>query len=284
MAERIAGRVAVVGAGRMGQGIALALTRAGRPVALSARRAGTYPPGPEVVVGDLPAALRGADVVLLAVPDDAIATLALDLARSGGVESYQAVLHLSGVRDRSVLGPLDGLAAGLGSFWPLQTVADPLTAPDRLAGAFAVLEGDPAAVAAGEGLATALGMTAVRIPSAGKPLAHAGAVLAANYVVALLAMAERLAESAGIAPALAGEIYLPLTRAAIENTAAAGAAHALTGPIRRGDLRTVAAHLEVLGPEIRPLYLLLARETLRLAEAGGLDPERAAQFRELLRD
>jgi predicted short-subunit dehydrogenase-like oxidoreductase (DUF2520 family) len=127
-------------------------------------------------------------------------------------------------------------------------------------------------------------MTPVRIASAGKPLAHAGAVLAANYVVALLAMAERLAEAAGIGPALAGEIYLPLTRAAVENAAAAGAAHALTGPIRRGDVRTVAAHLDVLGPEVRPLYVLLARETLRLAEAGGLDPERVAQFRELLRD
>jgi predicted short-subunit dehydrogenase-like oxidoreductase (DUF2520 family) len=226
-------------------------------------------------------AVRRASTVLLAVPDAAIASMAEELAREGGVEPRQAVLHLSGVLDRGPLEPLVPSGAALGSFHPLQTVSDPASAPVRLRGAYAGIEGDERALAAGRDLAAALGMTAVSIPSGAKPAYHAGAAIAANFTVVLAAVAERLAVSAGVRPDVARELYLPLIRGAAANLEL-GAAAALTGPVRRGDAETVAAHLRALPPADRELYVLLAREALRLAREAGLSPEAAERVAQVL--
>jgi predicted short-subunit dehydrogenase-like oxidoreductase (DUF2520 family) len=115
-------------------------------------------------------------------------------------------------------------------------------------------------------------MTPVAIPPAAKPAYHAGAAIAANYTVVLAAVAERLATSAGVAPDVARRLYLPLIRGAAANLEI-GPVAALTGPVRRGDAETVAAHLRALSPGDRELYLLLAREALRLAREAGLSAE-----------
>jgi predicted short-subunit dehydrogenase-like oxidoreductase (DUF2520 family) len=219
--------------------------------------------------------------VLLAVPDAAISSVASELAGEGAVESRHTVLHLSGLLDRSALDPLASTGAALGSFHPLQTVPDPGSAPERLAGAYAGVEGDERALAAGRELAGSLGMTAVAIPPAAKPAYHAGASIAANYTVVLAAMAERLAVSAGVAPDVARRLYLPLIRGAAASLEI-GPAAALTGPVRRGDAETVAAHLGALLAADRELYLLLAREALRLAREGGLAGEAADRVARVL--
>lgn len=275
--------VAVLGAGRMGQGLALALWRGGCRVRLYARTEREVVSGPEVVFGDLTRATDGLDAVILAVPDDSVTLTARELKALGAVTPRQVVLHLSGSRDRSALKPLDGAALGLGSFWPIQTVPDPGIAPERFAGAYAGLEGDPPAITIGERLARTLGMTPVTVPSAGKILAHAGAVVAGNYPVVLLAVAERLAEEAGVAPALAREIYLPLVRAAVENAAAFGAGAALTGPLRRGDVLTVKAHLKALPAPERPAYRALGLQALALIESDGSTPPNAKELKKLLK-
>jgi predicted short-subunit dehydrogenase-like oxidoreductase (DUF2520 family) len=120
-------------------------------------------------------------------------------------------------------------------------------------------------------------MTPVRIPAEAKAAYHAGAAFAANYTTALVAVAERLAAGAGIHPDIARRLYLPLIRGAAANLEA-GPAAALTGPVRRGDVETVMAHLAALGPADRALYLLLAREALRLAREAGLSDEAAARM------
>ncbi|HEU4955574.1 MAG TPA: DUF2520 domain-containing protein, partial [Gemmatimonadales bacterium] len=250
----------------------LALQRSHHPVFLISRtRHGVISPL-RLHEGDRSDAIREAGVVLLAVPDAAIAPVASELAREGVVESRHAVLHLSGLLDRRALDALAPSGAALGSFHPLQTVSDPVSAPERLRGAYAGVEGDERALAVGREMATALGMTAVAIPPAAKPAYHAGASIAANYTVVLAAVAERLAVSAGIAPDLARAIYLPLIRGAAANLEG-GPAAALTGPVRRGDAETIAAHLDALAPGDRELYRLLAREALRLAREGGLSTE-----------
>ena len=191
------------------------------------------------------------------------------------------VLHLSGLRDREALGPLAATGAALGSFHPLQTVSDPATAAARFAGAYAGIEGDDRALSAAEALAKSLRMIPVPIPSGAKPAYHAGAAFAANYTTALVAVAERLARAAGIPPDVARRLYLPLIRGAAANLEA-GPAAALTGPVRRGDVDTVAAHLAALDPEDRKLYVLLAREALRLAREAGLPSEVAARMAKAL--
>lgn len=272
--------VTVLGAGRMGQALALALRDAGWRPTLFARDPGKVSPLPVEVSADLAKVVAGAAVILLAVPDDAITTVAAGL-RAAAPPMDAVVLHLSGARDRSALAPLEGRAAGLGSFWPIQTVTGSPGVAGRFAGSFVGLEGDAVALAAGERLAAALGMAPVRIPSAGKALAHAGAVIAGNYLVTLLSVAEGLARAAGVDPSVAGRIYLPLARTTLENVGA-DAIDALTGPIARGDVGTVRLHLASLSGSPRETYVMLALATLELAEQRGLSKERTAALRQAL--
>jgi predicted short-subunit dehydrogenase-like oxidoreductase (DUF2520 family) len=273
--------VAILGAGRMGQGLALALQRSGRPVFLVSRTVHPVAAGLRLHRGGRPAAVAQAAVILLAVPDRAIPSVAAELAGDGVVEARHAVLHLSGLLDRGALGPLAFTGAALGSFHPLQAVSDPASAPERLRGAYAGIEGDDRALAAGHELAKALGMTAVPIPPSAKAAYHAGATIAANYTTVLAAVAERLAVMAGVAPHVAGRLYAPLIRGVAANLEV-GPAAALTGPVRRGDAETVAAHLRALPPGERELYVLLAREALRLALEAGLSVEAGDRVAQVL--
>lgn len=273
--------VAVIGAGRMGQGLALTLHRSGWRVLLLARSRHPVVPPLRLHEGPRAGATAAAEIVLLAVPDDAVPQLARELAAEDAVGAGQVVLHLSGLLDRRALGALEPTGSALGSFHPLQTVADPGAAPDRLAGAYAGIEGDTRALAAGERLARAMGMTPIRLAPGAKAAYHAGAVMAANYTVALAGVAERLARVAGVPAELAGKLYQPLIRGAVGNLEL-GPAAALTGPIRRGDVRTVEAHLAALDRDDRELYRLLGLAALRLARESGLDPGAASRVEAVL--
>jgi len=259
---------AIIGTGRMGRGLAAALEQGRHAVRLLGRER-------------RPDATRDADLLILAVSDDAIQVVAADLARTETISGEQVVLHLSGLLDRAALQALTSTGAGLGSFHPLQTVADPATAPALFRGAFAGLEGDERALAAGERLAASLGMRPVRLAPGGKPAYHAGAVFASNYAVALAAVAERLARRAGVPAADARLLYLPLMRGTLANLAL-GPASALTGPIRRGDEATVRRHLAALSAEERRLYRELGLVTLGLARDAGLPELQAAAIERAL--
>ncbi len=273
--------VAIIGAGRAGRALALALVRAAIPVRVCTRRSGApIAAGLECTPEPWADVLAGADVVLLAVPDSAIGDVARHLAPTGLPKAV--VLHCSGVLDRSVLAPLEGRARGLGSFHPLQTLAGDTDAAERLQAAFVALEGDAAAVAAGRELAGLLQMRPIEVDAARKPLYHAGAVIMANYTVVLAALAERVARAAGIPADAAGRIYLPLLEGTLRNLEALGPVSALTGPIQRGDATTVQRHLAALDPGSRALYRVLGREALELARAGGLEEHKAQAVAALL--
>jgi predicted short-subunit dehydrogenase-like oxidoreductase (DUF2520 family) len=276
-------RVAVIGAGRMGQGIALALSRVGTPVTLLGRRAKPAPAPLVVQVDDWAGACRGADIVLIATPDGVIPSMAERLASEACLSDRQAVLHLSGLLDRDALRALEGCGVARGSFHPLQTVPDPTAAPERLRGAYAGIEGDDRALAAAERLAGVLGMTPVRIPSDAKAAYHAGATLVANYTVALAGMAVRLVEEAGVPAETAARIYLPLLHGAALNLDRFPPAEALTGAIRRGDTATVAAHLAALSPGDRALYAVVGLEALALSRRAGLEEGLAGEVESVLR-
>ncbi|MFL5496383.1 MAG: Rossmann-like and DUF2520 domain-containing protein [Gemmatimonadales bacterium] len=273
--------VAIIGAGRMGQGLALALGAAGLDVVLLSQ-------GPRELVSPLVLhpgprrdAVGAAGLVLLATPDDAIPQIARELAAEQAVGPSQVVLHLSGVLDRRALRALEASGAALGSFHPLQTIADPSSAAERLAGCYVGIEGDGRALAMGKWLAVILRMHPVELATDRKATYHAAAVFAANYTVALAGIAERLARSAGVPPELAGQLYRPLMEGAVSNLEL-GPAAALTGPIRRGDVATVQAHLAALEPADRQLYRMLGLAALRLAREAGLAAEPASRLEQLL--
>jgi predicted short-subunit dehydrogenase-like oxidoreductase (DUF2520 family) len=269
-------RVTIIGAGRMGQGLGLALKRRGYKIALVARTPRDVTPPLMLHQGSRAEATAEAELVLIATPDDAIGSVAAELAQEGAITREQVVLHLSGLLDRSALLPLEETGAGCGSFHPLQSVAEAATAAERLKGAYVGIEGDDRALVAAERLANTLRMIPVRIPASAKPAYHAGAAFVANYTVALVGVAERLARAAGVSPDIAARIYLPLLGGAVANLNALGPAASLTGAVRRGDEQTIRAHLKALSPEDRTLYRTVSRAAITLAKEAGL-PDGAAQ-------
>jgi predicted short-subunit dehydrogenase-like oxidoreductase (DUF2520 family) len=264
-------RVTIIGAGRMGQGLGLALKRRGYKIILVNREVREVIPPLVLHQGSLAEATDGAELILVATPDDAITPVAEELAAARAVSRDQIVLHLSGLLDKNALSPLAGSGAGLGSFHPVQSVADPATAAERLKGAYVGIEGDERALVAAERLANTLRMLPVRISAESKPAYHAGAAFVANYTVALVGVAERLARSAGVPPDVAARLYLPLLGGAVANLTSLGPAAALTGAVRRGDVQTIQSHLDALSPEDRELYRSVGRAAALLAREAGLN-------------
>jgi predicted short-subunit dehydrogenase-like oxidoreductase (DUF2520 family) len=255
----------------MGQGLGLALKRRGYKVVLLNRTPRDVVPPLVLHQGSRSEATAGAELVLIATPDDAIQEVAEELAAERAVSRDQVVLHLSGLLDKMALLPLEESGAACGSFHPVQSVAEPSTAAERLKGAYVGIEGDERALVAAERLANTLRMMPVRIPAEAKPAYHAGAAFVANYTVALVGVAERLARSAGVAPEVAGRLYLPLLGGAVANLTSLGPAAALTGAVRRGDVQTIQSHLDALSSEDRELYRMVGRAAVLLAREAGLN-------------
>ena len=275
-------RVTIIGAGRMGQGLGLALKRRGYKVVLVSRTPRDVTPPLMLHQGSRAEATAGAELVLIATPDDAIGQVAAELAAEGAISRDQVVLHLSGLLDRNALLPLEETGAGCGSFHPLQSVAEAGTAAERLKGAYVGIEGDDRALVAAERLANTLRMIPVRIPAAAKPAYHAGAAFVANYTVALVGVAERLARAAGVPDDIAARIYLPLLGGAVANLNTLGPAGSLTGAVRRGDEQTIRAHLKALSGEDRTLYRTVSRAAIALAREAGLSESAARRVDEAL--
>lgn len=275
-------RVTIIGAGRMGQGLGLALKRRGYKVVLLNRGPREVIPPLVLHQGSRAEATADSELILLATPDDAIAAVAAGLAAERAITRDQVVLHLSGLLDRTALVALEETGAGLGSFHPLQSVAEPATAAERLKGAYVGVEGDERALVAAERLANTLRMIPVRIPAAAKPAYHAGAAFVANYTVALVGVAERLARSAGVSEEVASRIYLPLLGGAVANLTSLGPAASLTGAVRRGDVQTLQAHLEALSNDDRKLYKIVGKAAVALAREAGLSGEAAARVDAIL--
>lgn len=284
-------RVVIVGPGRMGLALGNALVQADAVDHLTFYGRGLDPPPhplfetADVVdyrVGPHPVP-HGTTAVLLAVPDSALAEAAHDLAATGDAPPGCAALHLAGALTAEPLGPLHAVGYGVGTMHPLQTVADPWSAVDRLVGAAFALAGEPVALTTGRRIVSAIGGRALVIPSSVRPLYHAAAVFASNYLVALVAVAARLLDQAGVSGEDVLPALIPLMRGTLDNIEDLGVSAALTGPIVRGDVDTVRLHLARLAPAEREMYRALGRETLRLARATGLDDERVAELESLLR-
>jgi predicted short-subunit dehydrogenase-like oxidoreductase (DUF2520 family) len=267
--------VAVIGAGRVGTALAVRLLDAGhRIVAISGRagtadRAARYLPG--VPIRPAPIAARGVEVVIIGTPDDLIEATASLLAGESAIGEGQTAIHLSGATSLGALSAPRVAGAEVLSVHPLQTFPDVDAALSRIPGSgIAVTALSEAGYVLGERLARDVGGRSFRLADEAKPLYHAAAVFASNYLVAITALADELFRDAGIPEPT--EFFLPLQRATLDNVATMGPAAALTGPAIRGDAGTVAANLEALAkhaPEAVPAYVALADVALQLAHRSG---------------
>ncbi len=282
-------RIGIIGAGAVGTALGVAFTRAGWGItAVASRDAARRERFVRLVGGATrafaePAALLDeVELVFLSVPDDAIARVAGRLHLYSG----QALVHTSGLLGAEVLAPAMAAGTQVGSFHPLVAFADVERAVAALHGATVALEGDEWLVALLAELAEAIGASPVRLAPGAKAAYHAAAVLAAGGFVALLDAIAELGRVAGLDEAGSLAVFGPLVTQTLGNARALGIRAALTGPMTRGDVGTLEAHLAELrrhAPGVLALYVAAAEREVQLAlERGAVAPERADRLRSVL--
>ncbi len=252
-------RLIIVGPGRAGSSLALASERAGHEIVGILSRTPGQTIGPDLN-WDRP--LPAADVLLLTVRDEAIASVAERLA--GNLGQVDVAAHVSGFVPVSVLAGLASDGVAIGGFHPLQTMPDPERGAAALAGSYVGIGGDGEAVAILTTLADSLAMTPFDLQDDARPAYHAASAAAANFVVTALGVSGDLYASAGIDP----DVARPLVQRVIANVFEVGARTALTGPIARGDIDTVMGHMEAarrVSERVGRQYRLMAEATTLLA-------------------
>jgi len=227
-------RLIIVGPGRAGGALATAAPVAGHEIVGVLSRSSSLDYGPAL---PWDTQLPEADVVLIAVNDDAIATVAERLQPM--VDKVAVAAHLSGFVPVLALKPIHERGTAVGGFHPLVSMPDPASGAAALRGAFVGIGGDQLAVDALTHLGSSLGLDVFRLEDADRPAYHAAAAAAANFVVTSLAISGDLFESAGIDP----RVSRPLVERVVANCFDKSPSQSLTGPIARGDVDTVIGHL-----------------------------------------
>ncbi|MQA12207.1 MAG: DUF2520 domain-containing protein [Pseudonocardiaceae bacterium] len=277
--------VGVVSAGRAGSVLGAALARAGHVVvaasgisAASVRRAEELLPGVPLVGPD--EVVRRSDLVLLALPDDALPGMVSGLVATDSVRAGQIVVHTSGASGVEVLRPVAELGALPLALHPVMTFTGRGEDLERLAACSVGItapDDDEAAWSVGEALAVEMGAEPVRVPEAARSLYHAALAHGANHLITLISDCADLLRGTGIENA--ERLLGPLLSAALDNVLRHGD-RAMTGPVARGDVGTVRRHLDVIAetaPEILSSYAELGKRTAARASAAGLLPSAAAE-------
>jgi predicted short-subunit dehydrogenase-like oxidoreductase (DUF2520 family) len=214
------------------------------------------------------AALRPAAITMLSVGDDQIEAACASLALAPGA----VVFHCSGAKSSAVLAGARAQGAFTASVHPVRSFADPATVASCLSGTWCGVEGDEAALAVLAQALAAIGARTVAIDAAAKTLYHAASVFAANYLVTVMDAALSAYQAAGIPAQVARELAGPLARETLENVLRMGPEAALSGPIARGDMATVARQQQAQDAwdgERGDLYRALAAATASLAARRG---------------
>jgi predicted short-subunit dehydrogenase-like oxidoreductase (DUF2520 family) len=277
-------KVAMLGGGRAGVAIAVLLQRAGHTiVAVSGRgptrdRATRYLP--DVPVLDPVSAVRDAELIVVAVPDDRIEPIVTELAVAGAFEPGRWVAHVSGATPLAALDAAREAGAHRLGIHPLQTFPDPAAGIDRIPGCLiAISADDDRGWFMAERIAEDLMGEPFRLQEDHRALYHAAAVFASNYLVTATAVAEQLLAAAGVPEP--SRALRPLQRATVDNVGSMGAGDALTGPAVRGDAGTIERNLAALSahaPWSIAAYVEMARLALDLAVRSGrlTDAQRAS--------
>jgi len=278
--------ISFIGAGNAGTALALAFAGAGHSVVavydsdaeaarlLASRLAGCR------VCSTAQEACDAAEAVFITTCDDAICVVAGELNWRRG----QSALHCGGALTVRALDPAAEAGARVGSFHPLRSLRDAAAA--ALEGCRVAVEAGPELMPVLEALARDVRARPVRIRSGDKVLYHAAASIAGNFIISLLDVAAGLLQAVGFERGEAQKALAELAAGAVRNIERSDTAGALTGPIARGDVGTVAAHIEALAreaPQALELYKQCALFTIALARRKGtLGDEPAAEMTRLL--
>lgn len=266
--------MAIVGAGRLATCLAVALREAGfkiteiiaRKSARSRRRARSLAArvGAQAVSAD--SALLDASLLWICVPDREIrsaASVAADHFTAHSKNKIRYAFHSSGALLSHELEPLRRKGVAVASVHPLMTFV--AGSHPSLAGVPFALEGDAAATLVAGRIVRALGGDTFQLPAARKAAYHAWATMTSPLLLAFLVTLEEAAKVAGITRQEARRKSLPIIGQTLSNYSRLGSAQSFSGPLIRGDTKTVAKHLAVLKkhPGAREVYVVLARAALR---------------------
>ncbi|MCW5588650.1 MAG: DUF2520 domain-containing protein [Legionellales bacterium] len=223
--------------------------------------------------------LPSCNIIFITTNDDAIEACVTQLASSKQLAPNTIVLHCSGSLSSTILTPLKTQSVFIASAHPIRSVADPQRSMLNYEGTFCALEGDEQALMRLTDLFTAFGSIPFRISAATKHLYHAGTVFASNYLVTLFNTSLTCLVNAGIESSVAQRIVLNLMQGTLQNLAAAKHPHeALTGPLMRGDIETIKAHLAALSPSLKHFYQALGLITLEMTALNSEQKEKLLAY------
>ena len=281
-------RIGFIGAGRLGKALAWSLAERGLNIAAVASHSPASAQAlaarlPDCAVASPQQTVDACDLVFITTPDSVIARTADALRWRSGV----AAVHCSGATE---IGALDAAArdgAMTGGFHPMQTFGDPAAAARSLPGCTITIEAPDPLDATLVALACRLGCAVNRLPPGMRARYHAAAGYTSQFINVLFREASDIWRSWGATEDEAVRALLPMARGTLASIESAGVAHGMPGPVSRGDVKTVHAHLDALAalpPETLRFYRALCERTVRLAlERGAFDEATAGRFREALR-
>jgi predicted short-subunit dehydrogenase-like oxidoreductase (DUF2520 family) len=285
--------VSLIGPGRLGIALAMALNSAGYQIVSLAGRnrqklrktAKLLDVSCQLLVAKELEKGRFGDLIIVSVPDDQIATVAGDLARIKG-NRHPTVLHTSGALSSKVFASLAANGWHTGSIHPLASVSDPVAGAEALRNAYWCIEGDAVAIRVAKQVVRDLGARSFSLKSEDKPLYHAAAVMTSGNATALFDVALEMLERCGISRRRGQKMLVPLLESNTLNLSRSAPEDALTGTFARGDLATVRMHLSALKgkdlDEALQLYRLLGKRSIELVK-NKIDSETADEIDKLLR-
>lgn len=281
-------KVAIIGAGVVGTTVGYLLKKKGYSVVgissrriESAERARRFI-GEGEALTDNAYASKKADIVFITTPDNFINAVCRKIKREGGFNPGVYVFHMSGALSSEVLSPARKAGAKVASIHPLQSLADVNEAVKNLPGSYFCIEGDEGAVPVAKKIVSALRGKEIKIGADKKPLYHAGASAASNFLVSTVRFAMELFDAAGVRREDSLNALMPLIKGTVANIEDIGIPHALTGPISRGDTGVIEDHLKAIKNEkkgLMRLYSELGRYTVGVAlEKGSINKREAKKI------
>ncbi len=284
-------RFAIIGAGMVGTAIGFLLKKAGHNITAMAdlsaahlKRARSYT---GAVSFHYPAqAADLADYLLITTPDDHIGSVCEAIVSGSSVKG-KTVFHMSGAGGLDLLQSSALAGASVASIHPLQSFSSIDSAIANIPGSYFGVTASAGSKKTSLDIVRDLQGIPIYITPAQKPLYHAAACIASNYLVSLMSIVESIYLSIGFSDKDARKAYLPLVYGSLKNIEKQGCAKALTGPIARGDSGTVQKHIEAMAcnlPAYAPLYKELGMIAVKLArQKGTLSYDRGKIIMELLK-
>jgi len=266
--------IAVIGAGRLGTSLAYALSKKGYNItAFSCRSMGSAEEsrqkiGQGTASSDNIGTADQGEIVIIAVPDDAIKGVVAELAPAGLNWNGKVVFHCSGMLTSSDLDALRSQGASTASVHPCMSFPEKQRSQELFQGTYFALEGEHLAVAAAKEMIGSIGGLYFMIRPEDKACYHTACSMASNMCVALLYTAISLLGHCGLGEDRAKKVLSPLLEGSLHNVNKIDIFRALTGPVARGDLTTIQKHLTVLEkfPPIRRIYIDLAQQALDMTK------------------